>query len=102
MHPDWARSIRDRCVSAGVPYFFKQWGEWLPGENHMLERPVEAARWQDGEIGQHSTCKGRDDDSGPEWRHSTQPGQPGAFWLKVGKRRTGSMLDGREWRQFPS
>jgi protein gp37 len=28
MHPDWARSIRDQCTNAGVPFFFKQWGEW--------------------------------------------------------------------------
>lgn len=28
MHPDWARSIRDQCAAAGVPFFFKQWGEW--------------------------------------------------------------------------
>ena len=28
MHPDWARSIRDQCQSTGIPYFFKQWGEW--------------------------------------------------------------------------
>lgn len=26
MHPDWARSIRDQCREAGVPFFFKQWG----------------------------------------------------------------------------
>jgi protein gp37 len=26
MDPVWARSIRDRCLSAGVPFFFKQWG----------------------------------------------------------------------------
>ena len=31
MHPDWARSLRDQCVAAGVPFFFKQWGEWAPG-----------------------------------------------------------------------
>ncbi len=30
MHPDWVRDIRDRCVAAGVPFLFKQWGEWLP------------------------------------------------------------------------
>jgi len=30
MHPDWARGLRDQCVAAGVPYFFKQWGEWGP------------------------------------------------------------------------
>jgi len=30
MHPDWVRSVRDQCVVAGVPFFFKQWGEWHP------------------------------------------------------------------------
>ena len=30
MHPDWARSMRDQCASAGVPFHFKQWGEWAP------------------------------------------------------------------------
>jgi len=30
MHPDWARSLRDQCAKAGVPFFFKQWGEWAP------------------------------------------------------------------------
>jgi protein gp37 len=28
MHPDWARSLRDQCAAADVPFFFKQWGEW--------------------------------------------------------------------------
>jgi protein gp37 len=28
MQPDWARYLRDQCIDAGVPYFFKQWGEW--------------------------------------------------------------------------
>lgn len=26
MHPAWVRSLRDQCVAAGVPFFFKQWG----------------------------------------------------------------------------
>ncbi|MEO3386053.1 phage Gp37/Gp68 family protein [Mesorhizobium sp. CAU 1741] len=30
MHTDWARSLRDQCASSGVPFFFKQWGEYLP------------------------------------------------------------------------
>lgn len=30
MHPDWARSLRDQCAAAGVPFFFKQWGAWAP------------------------------------------------------------------------
>src|SRR5690606_39843428 len=31
MPPDWARSLRDQCVAAGVPFLFKQWGDWAPG-----------------------------------------------------------------------
>ena len=30
MSPDWVRSLRDQCAAAGVPFMFKQWGEWLP------------------------------------------------------------------------
>lgn len=30
MHPNWARGLRDECAEAGVPFFFKQWGEWAP------------------------------------------------------------------------
>ncbi len=26
MDPAWVRDLRDQCVSAGVPFFFKQWG----------------------------------------------------------------------------
>lgn len=31
MHPDWARGLRDQCQAAGVPFFFKQWGEFAYG-----------------------------------------------------------------------
>jgi protein gp37 len=34
MHPDWARSLRDQCAAAGVPYFFKQWGAWCATGKH--------------------------------------------------------------------
>lgn len=26
MNPEWVTSIRDQCIDAGVPFFFKQWG----------------------------------------------------------------------------
>ena len=28
-HPAWFRSLRDQCQAAGVPFFFKQWGEFV-------------------------------------------------------------------------
>jgi protein gp37 len=30
MEAAWARSIRDQCAAAGVPFFFKQWGGFRP------------------------------------------------------------------------
>lgn len=33
MHPQWAHTIRDQCQMAGVPLFFKQWGEWRAGDS---------------------------------------------------------------------
>lgn len=47
MHPDWARSLRDQCAAAGVPFFFKQWGEWAPGENATgpATRTEQTAEW---------------------------------------------------------
>lgn len=40
MHPDWARSLRDQCAAAGVPFFFKQWGVWQPGSALDFDRNV--------------------------------------------------------------
>jgi protein gp37 len=34
MKPEWARSIRDQCLAAAVPFFFKQWGAY----NEMGQR----------------------------------------------------------------
>lgn len=29
---DWVLSIKDSCDAHGVPFFFKQWGNWAPAE----------------------------------------------------------------------
>ncbi len=47
-NPDWFRSVRDQCATHGVPFHFKQWGEWLPvshgGSNGAMHE------WGDGEV----------------------------------------------------
>lgn len=44
MQPEWARSLRDQCRDAGVPWWIKQWGDagvesdgcWTDGENNAV------------------------------------------------------------------
>ena len=97
MHPDWARSLRDQCQSAGVAFFFKQWGEWAPGENV----PDEITGWRaDATFGPWG-C-------GADWCYSeTDMGDPESNWddeadlFRVGKKAAGRLLDGRTWDQLP-
>jgi protein gp37 len=72
MHPDWARSLRDQCQAAGVPFLFKQWGEWLPA-------------MQDGNPAAVVL----------EINASNNP-------IKVGKKAAGRLLDGVSHDGFPS
>jgi protein gp37 len=87
MHPDWARSLRDQCAWAGVPFFFKQWGEWLPG--CQPECPTGPAyRWATGD-GKIRT---------PQYFAETKE-MP---FARVGKKRAGRLLDGVTHDAFPA
>lgn len=39
MDIDWVRQIRKQCEVGGVPFHFKQWGQWVVGENGMIKLP---------------------------------------------------------------
>lgn len=107
MHPDWVRSLRDQCAEAGVPFLFKQWGNWR------------AAAWFDGP----QADAGEEDDfvdldrtehvflanDGREWdtmggRYMYPPMPLGHWCLMVRepKERAGRVLDGRTYDEFPS
>lgn len=105
MHPDWARSLRDQCVAAGVPFFFKQWGEylpvgqWLPGYGQVHG----ATAVKRGRMKLHfgGTPKQPPKHAFAErgvWFASTPDGR---LAFRVGKKRAGRLLDGREWSEFP-
>lgn len=81
MHPDWARSLRDQCVATGIPYFFKQWGEWVPAPEEM--NYAEAAAL---------ACR---------LNREFEPWSSGHTVIRVGKRKAGRLLDGREWNEYP-
>lgn len=95
MHPDWARRVRDDCAAAGVPYFFKQWGESRPGSD-LLNRPGKAF------------CLDRTGRvvSAPAFAKDFPQGaqsSDGWVWMRrVGKKAAGAMLDGVEHREFPA
>jgi len=76
MHPAWAQSLRDQCNAAGVPFLFKQWGEWHPD----------------------CLCpgKGHPDRTIPRPR----PGLPGVMF-RCGKS-AGRLLDGQLHHAFPT
>lgn len=93
MYPDWVRSLRDQCADAGVPFHFKQWGEWTPGENvERVRGTVDTAfLWDDG------------------WHVwplnlATDPGhiddQPDLY--RVGTKAAGRHIDGIEHNGVPS
>ncbi|MPV55914.1 hypothetical protein CFB46_11865 [Burkholderia sp. HI2761] len=76
MHPNWARSLRDQCAAAGVPFLFKQWGMWIDHD----QRGVDML----GTV--HSPLH-----EWPDGRHS----------VRLGKRAAGRHLDGRTHDEFP-
>jgi len=97
MHPDWARSLRDQCHAAGVPFFFKQWGEWGPagimsGPDPWPYGKGRFASWYEpSETFPHSMTG---------WRlTSIQNGLTRA--ARVGKHAAGRVLDGRTWDEMP-
>lgn len=89
MHPDWVRSLRDQLVGAGVPFFFKQWGEWGPAE-------VLAGGDLGGELRRGTV------------QHLHAPANPpghftrgDAYVRRLGKKAAGRLLDARTWDEVP-
>lgn len=95
MHPAWARSLRDECVTGGVPFLFKQWGEW------RWTREADDYEYEQAHGDLYPNAK---------WETVSPQGviaadnipQPGyATMQRVGKKRAGRELDGRTWDQYP-
>jgi protein gp37 len=92
MHPAWARSLRDQCAAAGVPFHFKQWGEWAPGENVTRSRGVVDGAWLvDGRW-----MPSRENLADSEGHRDDEPDL-----YRVGKKASDRLLDGNIHEQFP-
>ena len=109
-HPDWVRSLRDQCQAAGVPFFFKQWGEYgasaitvVSGEpvfrrfTTFQEWTQKATGWlDDGDV-----CIGLDGRACNRGEDFEAARYPVAVLRRVGKTAAGRTLDGREWSETP-
>lgn len=84
-----AQHLRDQCVAAGVPFFWKQWGEWQSGPI------VPDQHFGGGAKVKLSGCSVAVDSN----RVRRLDDQHAAVWL--GRDRAGHHLEGTEWRQWP-
>lgn len=85
LHPYWALSLRDQCAAAGVPFLFKQWGEWVPALSGtwfdpMHDMPQFSAR-----------AAGKD----------THDFGDGFGAVRIGKKASGRLLAGAEHNGYP-
>lgn len=91
-HPDWFRSLRDQCAAAGVPFLFKQWGEWTPGENvERVRGTVDTAFLDDDGWSFYPLNLATD--------HGHIDDQPDLY--RIGKKAAGRLLDGKLHDGYP-
>ncbi|MEO0385059.1 MAG: phage Gp37/Gp68 family protein [Pseudomonadota bacterium] len=90
MHPDWARNLRDQCAAAKVPFFFKQWGAWLPGEfGSPPDISFQDGSWMDANLLPDIDCE---DGWCEDWVDDDFEGH--CLFKRTGKKAAGRLLDG--------
>ena len=90
-HPEWFANLRKQCAAAGVPFLFKQWGEWAPRSDSM---PLDLLGGDDAYV----TIDGD--------VHTIADNYPfeasDVLMYRIGKKAAGRVLDGRTHDGFPS
>ncbi|MBW4982528.1 phage Gp37/Gp68 family protein [Mameliella sp. CS4] len=88
-NPQWFRDLRDQCAAAGVPFHFKQWGEWHPGDG--MGDDIDGSAF------------GCFDDAG-RWVHPVQQdfAATRTTMFRIGKSRALRQLDGVTHDGFPT
>jgi len=69
--PSWFLSLLNECMTADIPFHFKQWGDWGPGQGFNLAKARSAAA------------------------------EDGTTMLRLGKKDAGRVLDGTTWDGLP-
>lgn len=97
MHPHWALDLRDQCAAAGVPFMFKQWGEFGPTPDDWL-LSIGGVVFPEGSIfaGMPSRQIHRNFDD-----YATSSDTTAEQMRRIGKKAAGRILDGRTHDGFP-
>ncbi|SAK57612.1 phage Gp37Gp68 family protein [Caballeronia temeraria] len=99
MHHAWARSLRDQCAAVGVPFLFKQWGEWYP---MTVDGEKQTARLPDAKEVALDRQYGVTGARSHEWAADAgRVAQPSIISIALGKKSAGRLLDGRVHDEFP-
>lgn len=108
-HPDWFRTLRNQCAQAGVPFLFKQWGDWGPmwpldKDDHIIttRRGLGVTIANDGTVYQPGDLSYPD---GPRYGEAVRAGHDRAHltaMYRLGKKKAGRELDGRTHDEFPA
>lgn len=93
MHPDWVRNIQRQCKEQNVSFFFKQWGEFAPVKNSIEYLELPRTYWIDFN-GQVTTVEKKI----PSFLQYNRV----SAMKKIGKAKTGALLDGKEYKEFPN
>lgn len=108
IHPNWVRSLRDQCKDAGVPFFFKQWGEWytawfdMPTKKPVFKMFDSFLQWQQKHwVNKGDACISIDGTWCRTGGDLKRAKYPVAIMQKVGKKKAGCLLDGKEYKEFP-
>lgn len=115
MHPGWVRSIRDQCVEAGVAFWFKSWGEWLPRICLDTARPIkfdglpirlvteESSKKVEGKPWGILDINGKYSPEITTWngRELNHDDDYECTIYRLGHQIAGRILDGRTWEERP-
>jgi protein gp37 len=105
-HPDWFRSVRDQCAAAGVPFHFKQWGEWHEAFHEAQEDDGSHLQVQVGtDVAESAWSRGDRlislDGDILDHPDKISSAKPYRLMERLGTKKSGRHLDGREHLEFP-
>jgi protein gp37 len=98
VHPEWVRSVRDQFVTAGVPFFFKQWGAWRP-DGQGMPFLVDVCGGRGSHLSRAMLPDGR---HMPDLTGRGANGDDTVIVRRLGKKAAGRLLDGRTWDELPA